>query len=152
MNPFVWKDQYSLGYPDIDDEHKALFRMAEHLFDAIGNGTAQGELTALFAKLASYARFHFQDEEALMRGSGYPDYEQHCREHERLTAKVSLLEWQFRNGDANVDIATMDFIRDWLQHHVCGADQRVAEHLKKTRTLKSVMATKQEALASALPR
>src|SRR5690242_3987715 len=133
MNPFTWNDKYSLGCPDIDDEHKALFRMAEQLYDAIRNATGQTELTTLFAKLASYTRFHFEDEEALMRGSGYPEYEQHCREHGKLTAKVSMLEWQFRNGHANVDIATVHFLRDWLQHHVCGADQRVADHLKQTR-------------------
>ena len=135
MNPFTWNDKYSLGCPDIDDEHKALFRMAAQLHEAIGNGTSQKELTTLFAKLVSYARFHFEDEEALMRRSGYPEYERHCREHANLTAKVCLLEWQFRNGHANVDIATMEFLSSWLQHHVCSADQRVSEHLKQGRFL-----------------
>ena len=98
MNPFAWKDDYSVGCPDIDDEHNALFRMAEQLFDAINNGTATSDLTTLFARLASYARFHFEDEEALMQRSGYPEYEQHRREHFNFTAKVSTLELEFRNG------------------------------------------------------
>jgi hemerythrin-like metal-binding protein len=77
---------------------KALFRMAEQLFDAIKCRTTTSELSSLFARLASYARLHFEDEEALMRSSGYPEYEQHRREHFNFTSKVSTLEWEFETA------------------------------------------------------
>ena len=138
MNPFAWNDEYSLDCPDIDEEHKALCRMAGHLYDSIQNGTAQQELATLFARLASYVLFHFEDEEALMRRCRYPQYEQHCREHLKLTGKIGMLEWQFRNGHANVELAAMELLKTWLENHVCREDQRVAEHLRRSKSSPAV--------------
>ena len=85
MNQFEWSEKHSVGCPDVDDEHKALFRIAQELYDAIHEGTARAELTSLFDRLASYTRFHFANEEALMRKTGALDYDQHCREHRKFT-------------------------------------------------------------------
>lgn len=122
MELFTWDNKYSLGRSDLDSEHQALFRMAEHLYNAIGQGTSQDELIALFARLTAYARFHFENEEALMRKTGFPDYEQYRREHAAVTAKIALLDGELQAGVARVDTATMEFLQNWLQDHVCGTD------------------------------
>ncbi len=100
MELFTWDNKYSLGRSDLDSEHQALFPTAEHLYNAIGQGTSQDELTALFARLTSYARFHFENEEAPMRKTGFPDYEQHRREHTAVTAKIALLQGELQAGIA----------------------------------------------------
>jgi hemerythrin len=127
---FAWTDDYSLGRPDIDREHKALFRIAQELNEAMLRGDAHEELASLFARLVAYTRFHFSNEEALMRVANYPDTAGHIDEHDRLTAKVAALERQFEDGNATVTEETMKFLRRWLHHHILGTDQRVAVHLR----------------------
>ena len=126
---FVWRDEYALGRPEIDREHQALFRIAQELNAAMSAGHAQDELAAIYARLVAYTRFHFANEEALMRSAGYSDLAQHAREHDRLTAKVARLEREFEEGSAAVTAETMEFLRRWLKHHILGADQKVAKHL-----------------------
>jgi hemerythrin len=125
---FVWKDEYSLGQPDIDREHKALFRIAQSLNEAVERQEAQIELAGIFARLVSYTRFHFSNEESLMRRTNYPDTARHIKEHDRLTAKVAALERQFEQGEASVTEETMEFLHRWLKHHILGTDQHVAKH------------------------
>jgi hemerythrin len=127
---FVWTEEYSLGQPDIDREHQALFRMARELNEAMLRGDAREELAGLFARLVAYTNFHFGNEEALMRAANYPDAASHAREHDRLTAKVAALEREFERGKATVTAETMDFLRRWLDHHILGTDQRVARHIR----------------------
>ena len=127
---FVWTEQYSLGQPDIDREHKALFRMAQQLNEAMLRGDAQAELAGLFARLVAYTKFHFTNEEALMRGTNYPDTASHVREHDQFTAKVAALEREFENGKTTVTAETMEFLRGWLGHHIVGTDQRMARHIR----------------------
>jgi len=128
---FVWKDEYSLGQPDIDREHKALFRIAQELNEALERHDAQAELAGIFARLVSYTRFHFSNEEALMRRSNYPDTERHVKEHNKLTAKVGALERDFEHGKSTVTMETMKFLRRWLDHHILGTDQLVAKHVRR---------------------
>ena len=131
MHSFTWNDNHSLGLPEIDAEHRALFRMAEELHDAIGKGSAQDRLDGLLERLASYASFHFETEEDLMRRTGFPDYAQHLREHESFAGRISYLQTLNRNGSADVPETLMDFLRGWIEQHTCGEDHRMVEHIKR---------------------
>ena len=126
---FVWKDGYSFGQPDIDREHQALFRIAQELNEGVERGDAQEKLAGIFARLVAYTKFHFSNEEQLMRQENYPDAARHIGEHNRLTAKVASLERQFEQGEAAVTEDTLEFLRRWLDHHILGTDQMVARHL-----------------------
>ena len=129
MGLFAWSEEYSRTCPDIDREHKALFRLAEELQTAIDAGVAQPDLRALFARLVAYTRFHFDHEEALMREKGFPDIARHAMEHTKLAEKVARLERKF-DGGAEIDMETMRFLHRWLQHHICGTDQQVARFIR----------------------
>jgi hemerythrin-like metal-binding protein len=130
---FAWKEEYSLGQPDIDREHKALFRMAQELNEAMLRAGAHEELSGLFARLVAYAKFHFANEERLMRDAHYTGAASHVREHERFAARVAALERDFEAGQAAVTEETMEFLRGWLNHHILGTDQQVARHIRDAR-------------------
>ena len=126
MNPFDWSEDCAVGQPEIDKEHRALFRMAADLHDAMTAGRAAEELSPHYARLAAYTRFHSANEEALMRTRQYPHLERHLREHRELAAKVGDLERQFAAGTAQVDAATMAVLRRWLSNHILGTDRALS--------------------------
>lgn len=128
MNPFTWNNRYSLGLPQTDSDHQALFRLAEQLYDAVKNGAAREQFDGYLARLASYARFHFEDEEAFMRRIGFPDFAQHHQEHEEFLDRLSSFENLFQSGSADLDKAMLDFLGSWLERHVLGTDQRLAQY------------------------
>jgi len=130
QNAFVWKEEYSIGQPDLDREHQALFRMARELHEAVQRGAGREELAGLFARLTGYAKFHFANEEALMRTARYAHAASHTAEHRRFAAKVATLEREFEEGRSAVTAETMELLRDWLNRHILGTDQQVAKHLR----------------------
>lgn len=135
MNPFAWNDTHSLGLPEIDSEHRALFGIAERLYDDMGTGVGKDGLAGLFARLAAYARFHFENEEALMRRTGFPGYADHRREHEKFSATVSSLERLLETGSVDLPGSLVEFLQSWLGQHVGGSDRRMAEYLVRKRRM-----------------
>jgi len=131
MNPFSWNENHAIGLPEIDADHRALFHMAEQLYDEIENGTAQDKLDGLLARLTAYAQFHFESEEGLMRRTRFPGYAQHRREHESFAARVSHLRALSQTGSAGTAEALMEFLRGWIEQHTCGEDHLMAEHVNQ---------------------
>ncbi len=130
MGLFAWNEIYSLGHPQIDREHKALFGMAEELHNAMLGGRGKEALTGLLSSLIDYTRLHFDHEEGLMRAHCYPGMEQHIGLHRALTTQVQALQTKFAAGNVMIAIEVMEFLRSWLDHHIRESDQLVAKHIR----------------------
>ena len=130
MSLFAWNSSYALGIPQIDAEHQRLFALAEQLHGAMLKGAAKSVERELLASLVSYTRSHFAHEEQLMLRSKYPDYLQHKADHEALATKVVHLQNDLDSGRVSLSVEILKFLKDWLSHHICGADHRIAEHLR----------------------
>lgn len=81
-NRLIWNEQYNIGVPIIDKEHKKLLHILNKLFDF-----GQKEEKSHFACQEAIKYFkdhavqHFSDEEAYMASIGYPGLETHKRIH-----------------------------------------------------------------------
>ena len=130
MNLFEWKPDYSVGNAQIDMQHKQLFRMAGELHEAMVNGHGKEIIESLLDKLVSYTSHHFASEERLMKESGYPGYQQHHADHEKLASQVLEYQAKVKTRACAVTVEMMRFLRDWLDHHIRGADMKVGVYLK----------------------
>jgi len=63
----------------------------------------------------------------------HPGFEKHNSEHDAFTIKVVELQSDYGNGRTALNIAIMRFLKNWLAHHICEVDNRVAEHIRSTR-------------------
>jgi len=131
MALFTWSPVYSVGNDLIDSEHQKLFEMADRLHSAMLSGRGQLVLRQLFADLADYTRTHFSHEEALMARHSYPELQAHAEIHRQLIAKLSKLQTDLAGGKLTVTMDTMQFLRDWLQHHIGKTDRLVANHVRE---------------------
>lgn len=122
-----------IGVQPIDDQHLLLLEHARRFEDSLRRRDASGETARLFAFLSDYARFHFEDEEALMRSVGYPALEAHARQHAELTARLRSLEHHFEDeGDSASLIAVLSgLVRRWLVEHLAGTDQELGRFLRE---------------------
>ena len=131
MSLFQWSPSYSVDYPEIDNQHKRLFELADRLHAAMLVGKANTSLSKLLADLVDYTKHHFSTEERLMQASRYPNYLQHKAEHDKLTTQVLEFQKSFQAGKGSLTIGLMEFLKDWLRHHIGESDRRAAEHLRK---------------------
>ena len=130
MAMFTWSSEYSVGNDLIDREHQRLFELADRLHRAMLSGGADRVLRGLFDELAEYTRTHFAHEEALMQRYSYPQFPAHAKIHGQLIARVASLQEDLKAGKLTVTMNTMQFLRDWLSHHIGKTDRLVAEHVR----------------------
>lgn len=127
---FEWKPEYSVQIPEIDTQHKRLFKLAAELHAAMTEGKAQSVLDQLLARLVDYTKVHFAHEERFMRQFNYPEAESHKQQHDQLTAQVLEMQKKFRGGQKTLSLSLMTFLKNWLEHHIGGSDQKYSIHIR----------------------
>lgn len=87
-----WNQNYSVGEPTLDAQHKKLLRLCNRLSTcpADNSATANTLFFEILADLSAYAREHFATEESILRACKYPrlatqeadhaEYERHVNE------------------------------------------------------------------------
>ncbi len=126
-----WTDALALGVPEIDQQHRELFRRIDQLLDGMLKGE-RAEVSKLLAFLGQYVIVHFGAEEELMRTRRYPGYSLHKAEHDRFLADLSLLEEEHRaNGLTDRLVVRVERqVADWLRDHIYLTDAALGRWLK----------------------
>lgn len=126
-----WKEEYSVGIESIDRDHKKLISLINQLQTAVDYSTGEEfEREALDAALG-YTKHHFSLEEKLMSENGYPDYEAHKAEHQKMIDKVNDLMTNYSNNPHDTLHDAQVFLKEWLIHHINGTDQKYSGFLQE---------------------
>ena len=96
----------------------------------MASGKGKEVLSKTLGDLIAYTKYHFSSEEKLMQQCQYPDYPQHKRAHEELTAKVIEFQKDFEKSRAVMTIDLMQFLKSWLAHHIGQTDKKVSVYLR----------------------
>jgi hemerythrin len=59
-----------------------------------------------------------------------PDYAQHKAFHDDLTRRVVEFQKSFDEGRTAMSVELLQFLKDWLGHHIGETDKKVATYLK----------------------
>jgi|SRR5581483_1954822 len=124
MEPANWTE---LGYPDIDQEHKALFRLLGEIEAVVVEGTG-ADLRPLIERLTSYSAFHFRSEETAMRVAGFPQLQAHIEEHRRFSSRLDSFRSQVERNNPGPEL--LQFVRAWFHAHTSSADEKFANFLR----------------------
>lgn len=118
MPLLAWKEEFSVGVPAFDADHRDLLDIINRLYDQAQSGVPATELGATCDQLVEHTVRHFDNEEA--RFADYPRASEHRRMHDKLKLRVI----EFRQGltDGNAIDGTK-LITDWLAHHITGEDK-----------------------------
>jgi len=131
---FVWDESCKTGIKEIDQDHQAMVKLINDLYEAMQDGSGGALLLPIFTALKHYTETHFSKEEAFMSDGEAPELEQHLAEHQRMVAKLADLEHRHRDGEAAISLQTLTFLRDWFKNHICVTDKAMAEHFDQRQT------------------
>ena len=122
-----WRDEYSIGIPEIDEEHKLLLVCIARLQDAKDH--KEGDLAVYFVlgELDDYVRVHFTVEEIIMRLFEFPGKDAHIRAHRRFADYVRSMQQSELRGQSRAEMTA--FLQDWLVNHIMVADKQYARHM-----------------------
>ncbi len=121
---FVWLDEYALGLPEVDGQHRRLFELGREAERLAPAGAGDDAAARVIAAIAASVRNHFRTEEELMEAGGCACYAAHKSEHEALLA---LLPELTRAGITHEVLRNLDA---WITRHIAGVDRQMALELK----------------------
>ena len=130
MKLFKWNDSYSVYLPEMDAEHKALFRMIANLQKEIMSGAPAGRVLTMLHETITHITGHFAHEEQRMTATRCPYYRWHKKQHETATRSALEFERRIRRGDGRAPLELLDFFSNWLRGHLALADRMMAAHLR----------------------
>ena len=84
----------------------------------------------LFFKLVDYAKFHFAEEETLMKNSKYPKFGEHSGQHKEFVHKIVEMLGAVKEGDPEISDKLLKFLMSWLIDHILGYDKEFANYYK----------------------
>lgn len=126
-----WQDDYAVGVPLIDAEHRYLFDLINEFHDRHTSGGTRGQVLVVLNRLIAYAENHFQHEEALMTENGYPRLASHQALHEQMYASVFVLNERLALETSKVDAETLRFLKTWLLDHILKEDMDIGDFMKR---------------------
>jgi hemerythrin-like metal-binding protein len=126
---FNWTDNLSVGIKALDDDHTKLVEIINSLYEAMKSGQGKEALGKTFDQLIRYTQFHFAREEDFFAKTAYPEAAAHIKEHQNLVAQARTLQTRQKSGEIALTVETLDFLRDWLGHHILETDKQYSHHL-----------------------
>jgi diguanylate cyclase (GGDEF)-like protein/hemerythrin-like metal-binding protein len=132
MEAFAWDQSFTTGLAMVDQQHHHLVDLINQLGESMITGEANGtdSLQAVFNDVADYARYHFAEEERLMRESGVDPRHcsQHRQQHAEFVEQLSTM-WGSHLSISDPVETLHGFLRAWLAFHILDEDQNMARQI-----------------------
>ncbi|MHB8790636.1 MAG: bacteriohemerythrin [Desulfobulbaceae bacterium] len=119
-----WNDSLSVKVAEIDRQHQKLIALINELNEAMSQGQGRSVVGKIISGLVDYTLTHFKTEEQYFVAYGYPETTSHKKEHAAFVAKVSEFRDEFEKGRLALSIDVMNYLSDWLRHHIKGVDKQ----------------------------
>jgi hemerythrin len=124
-----WHDDYSIGVQRIDSHHRRQFEIANSLLDLIERKKSSAEVNEALGMLVEYARFHFEEEEAMMTRYAYPETAAHSNRHQRMMAHLTGFALGLATNESPGEVDMLNFLQEWLVGHTLSEDRKVGLYL-----------------------
>jgi hemerythrin len=117
-----WDPNYSVHISQFDNHHKDLIRLINEAHENFVTRAGKEATRVIIDRLVDYAQYHFTAEEDWMKDHDYPELGWHTAEHNSFWHKVFDFQASYHNGDKQLTVEVLTFLKDWLMDHVCAAD------------------------------
>jgi hemerythrin len=131
----MWDDKFTVGVPEIDRQHKRLFRLMNDLHKSCAT-TEQIKDSFADAMHAAvdYVKTHFSYEEAFLEKAGYPGLAEHKNMHKGFIKKVLDSVNDYKQGKGTfVAFDFVRFLKDWILGHILVNDKNWSLWIKAKR-------------------
>ena len=124
-----WKDSFSVGVSELDNDHRYLLDLINQLHDAKERKQGTAVVAEILVKLRDHVANHAVREEALMERIGYPETTAHKHSHANAVASIERLISINQNSHSDDTVRqVLDFMKAWFATHVICTDMKLREH------------------------
>ena len=126
-----WKNEYSLGIQEIDNQHIKLIELINRLYDAFIKRKQAEEVLKVIKELSDYTEEHFSTEEVYFRRFNYAETTEHIKEHHFFIQKVKEFQAQAKENPGRYVFNIITFLQNWIVNHITVTDKKYIECFKR---------------------
>ena len=130
MSLFKWTNAHSVYLPEIDAEHRAIYRLGDELHKAVLAGADSAVLQPILVNLRETTEQHFRHEERLMRAIHYTAFDWHKRQHDAVRKRTKAAARRVAGGDSAAAGELVEFLSEWQRGHMAVADRMMSARLR----------------------
>jgi len=135
----VWNAQYVTGIAEVDDQHLHLVELINKIGKICTIGRDSPEVKPILDELARYTNYHFSTEEKLMEKFALDaaHMTSHCKAHKHFrqqVAKAAGIVADTPGTSIQLLSYLLEYLTNWLLHHVMGMDMRMAREIQELQT------------------
>lgn len=130
MTLIEWKQDFEIGIPSVDHEHRELIELINTLHESLSGKSDLDRTVAVLGEINARISAHFALEEKEMRSMGYDEFADHKEDHERLLDEIRDIMDRVeddRSWDYETELGTR--LRDWFAEHFRTKDSRLHRFL-----------------------
>ena len=122
MQSICWTEDFSVGVPEMDKQHKKLVAMINRLIEDPKVATGSETISDLLTEMIKYAQEHFRDEEALLTRHGFPFLDRQVQQHKSFVKKTVDFCSAVEIGVDIVPQVMQEYLKEWLVRHILEQD------------------------------
>ena len=125
-----WKEEYRIGIPAVDYEHRRLIDLINNLHNDLSGNPDKAEVLACLGEIYARISAHFALEERVMRERRYDQHAEHKEDHERLLDEIrDIMDRCEVEADFSYAAALSRELGDWFAVHFRTKDARLHKAL-----------------------
>lgn len=125
MKLIEWRDEFQLGMPDVDHEHRQLIELINELYENYINSESKSSIMDFLGELYAKITSHFALEEKIMQEMNYDQYGDHKTDHERLLDDICDIMDSVEDGEVFEDDEFGELLERWFVRHFKTRDARL---------------------------
>jgi len=130
MEIINWKNEFSVGVQEMDDQHKKLIGMINRLIAEQHTLTDPKTIAELLTDMTDYAQVHFRAEEYLMAEYGYDRKSRQEEQHKAFIDKTISFYSASDLGPNILSEALLDYLGIWLVNHILNEDMKYKDFFR----------------------
>lgn len=130
MEIINWKNEFSVGVKEMDEQHKKLLGMINRLIEEQHTLTDPRTIADLLTEMTDYAQVHFRAEEFLMAEYGYEQISAQKKQHQDFIDKTISFYSASDIGPNVLSMALLDYLGTWLVGHILQEDMKYKNFFK----------------------
>lgn len=131
MVAIEWNDSFSVGIPEIDQQHANLVNIFNIFIEQYEKKGSSALLIEILQKIIQDFLYHVAFEENFFKREGIQISPDHHNEHQQTIIELKLLQEQMIDETLKVDEKLINYLVNLIHNHLSDLDQKDFLRLKK---------------------
>ncbi|MEM7221823.1 MAG: hemerythrin family protein [Pseudomonadota bacterium] len=130
MTLITWRDEFKVGVPAVDYEHKEMIDLINQLYANLGEDADRDSVLDFLGEVFAKISAHFALEERIMRECDYDQLADHKADHERLLEEIRDIMDEVETAETKDYKAKLSrHLESWFTEHFKTRDARLHKKL-----------------------